>query len=62
MSQGSHKTCNGTMFPSMLVLEADRTVSGKVFSCELKQVGGMSAWDRRVVAKPGRMGQLPGVP
>ena len=35
VSQGIHKNCYGTMFPSILCLEADRVVSGKVFSFEL---------------------------
>jgi len=36
------------MFPTTLCAEADKRVSGKVFSFELKRVGGMFVSDRRV--------------
>ena len=48
MSQDAHKKCYGTMFPTILHPEADRLVSGKVFSFELKRAGGMFVSDRRV--------------
>ena len=47
MPQGSHKTCYGTMFPSILPTEADRLVAGKVFSYELKRAGGTFISHRR---------------
>lgn len=50
MSQGSHKSCYGTMFPSILPPEADRLVSGKVFSYELRRAGGTFVSHRRVAA------------
>jgi len=40
MRQDDHNTCYGTMFPSLLPPEADRLVSGKVFSYELSRAGG----------------------
>jgi hypothetical protein len=39
MQQNNHKRCYGTMFPSILVVEANRVVSGKVFSFEFVQPG-----------------------
>ncbi len=48
MSQHDHKKCYGRMFPSTLRPEADRVVSGKVFSFELRRAGGMLVSDRRV--------------
>ena len=49
MSQHDHKKCCGMMFPTTLCAEADKLVSGKAFSFELRRVGGMFAWDRRIV-------------
>jgi len=49
MSQHDHKKCYGMMFPTTLCAEADKLVSGKAFSFELRRVGGMFAWDRRIV-------------
>jgi hypothetical protein len=51
MSQHDHKECYGRMFPVTLCAEADRPVSGKVFTFELRRVGGMFALDRRVAVK-----------
>ena len=48
MSEAGHKKCYGTMFPSILPAEADRLVSGKVFSYELRRVGGTCVSHRRV--------------
>lgn len=48
MSQGSHKNCYGTMFPTILPSKADRLVSGKVFSYELRRAGGTFVSRRRV--------------
>jgi hypothetical protein len=48
MSQDRHKKCYGTMFPSILPPEADRLVSGKVFSYELRRAGGMFVSHRKV--------------
>ena len=48
MSQNDHKKCYGTMFPSILSAEADRIVSGKVFSFEIVRAGGMFVSHRRV--------------
>ena len=45
-----HKKCYGTMFPSILPADADRIVSGKVFSFEIVRAGGMFASRRRVLA------------
>ncbi len=50
VSQGIHKNCYGTMFPSILCLEADRVVSGKVFSFELRRPNGSFISERRVMA------------
>ena len=40
MRQDDHKTCYGTMFPSLLPPKADRLVSGRVFAYELNGPGG----------------------
>lgn len=48
MSANEHKNCYGTMFPSTLHAEADRGIAGKAFWFELRRIGGMFAWDRRV--------------
>jgi hypothetical protein len=50
MPQDEHKKCYGTMFPSILPPEADRLVSGKVFSYELRKAGGLFVSHRRVAA------------
>lgn len=50
MSQDSHKSCYGTLFPSVLCLEADQVVSGKVFSYEQRRAGGFLVSQRRVAA------------
>jgi hypothetical protein len=47
MAQHDHKKCYGSLFPSTLCAEADKPMSGKVFSFELKRVGGMFVLDRR---------------
>jgi hypothetical protein len=36
------------MFPATLRAEADKLVSGKVFTIELRRVGGMFVLDRRI--------------
>ena len=48
MSADDHKKCYGTMFPPILPAEADRRVSGKVFSYELRRAGGTFVSHRRV--------------
>ena len=48
MTQDDHQKCYGTMFPSILPPEADRSVSGKVFSYELSRPGGTFVAHRRV--------------
>ena len=48
MSQHDHKQCYGTIFPTTLRAEADKLVSGKAFSFELRRVGGMFVSDRRI--------------
>ena len=48
MSQHDHKQCYGTMFPTTLRADADRLVSGKAFSFELRRIGGMFVSDRRI--------------
>ena len=48
MSQHDHKQCYGTMFPSTHRAEADKLMSGKAFSFELRRIGGMFALDRRI--------------
>lgn len=48
MSQNDHKKCYGTMFPSVLTLEADRVVSGKVFAFEIVRAGGTFVSHRKV--------------
>jgi hypothetical protein len=48
MPQNDHKKCYGTMFPSILPAEADRIVSGKVFSFEIVRAGGAWVSHRRV--------------
>lgn len=48
MSYNDHKKCYGTMFPSVLSLEADRPVSGKVFSFEIVRAGGTFVSRRKV--------------
>ena len=50
MSQHDHEKCYGTMFPSILPAEADRLVSGKVFSYELRRAGGTFVSHRKVAA------------
>ncbi|MGO8749460.1 MAG: hypothetical protein ACLQNE_26165 [Thermoguttaceae bacterium] len=48
MRSNPQKTSYGTMFPSILPPEADRLVSGKVFSYELTRAGGFLVSHRRV--------------
>ena len=48
MSQHDRKKCYGTMFPSVLPLEADKIVAGKVFSFEIVRAGGAWVSHRRV--------------
>lgn len=48
MSEEDHKKCYGTMFPSVLRWEADRIMSGKVFSFEIVRAGGMFVSQRKV--------------
>jgi hypothetical protein len=48
MPSNAHKSCYGTMFPSVLQPDVDRVVSGKVFSYELRRAGGMLVANRRV--------------
>ena len=48
MTQHDHNKCYGTMFPSILPADADRIVSGKVFSFEIVRAGGTFVSHRRV--------------
>jgi hypothetical protein len=48
MPQNDYKKCYGTMFPSILRPEADKIVSGKVFSFEIVRAGGTFVSYRRV--------------
>jgi hypothetical protein len=50
MPQNDHKKCYGAMFPSILSAEADKIVSGKVFSFEIVRAGGMIVSHRKVAA------------
>ncbi len=50
MPKHDHKKCYGTMFPPILRLEADKIVSGKVFSLGIVRAGGAWASHRRVAA------------
>jgi hypothetical protein len=46
--QDNSKPCDGTMFPSILSAQADRVVSGKVFSFEIVRSGGTFVSHRNV--------------
>ncbi len=48
MSATEHKACYGTMFPDTLHFDADRVMSGKVFSFEIVRAGGTFVSQRRV--------------
>lgn len=48
MAHNDHNTCYGTMFPSVFPVEADRPISGKVFTFELTKAGRMFIADRQV--------------
>lgn len=48
MPSNAHKSCYGTMFPSVLQPDTDKVVSGKVFSYELRRAGGMFVAHRSV--------------
>jgi hypothetical protein len=50
MDPNRHKQCYGTMFPSVLAPEADRVISGKVFSMEIVRAGGMFVSERKTAA------------
>ena len=50
MSQGTHKNCYGTMFPTVLRPDTDRVISGKVFAYELKMANGSFISHRDVSA------------
>lgn len=40
MASVEHKRCYGKLFPSVLGLEVDRTVSGKAFEYRIERAGG----------------------
>jgi hypothetical protein len=48
MSSAAHQTCYGSMFPTVLQPAADRVISGRVFSYELRYAGGAFVAQRRL--------------